>query len=89
MFFFCLYSNSARFLWKLIPSNVKENQLEVVAACKIGQKLWLRDYAGVYEAIRGFNWSPEAQDLVNSFSGNCILIIMFPLVEVTKQFIIT
>ncbi|RZC69799.1 hypothetical protein C5167_032933 [Papaver somniferum] len=60
--------NSARFLWKLIPSNVKENQLEVVAAWKIGQQLWLRDYAGVYEAIRVFNWSPEAQGLVNSFS---------------------
>ncbi|MCL7027913.1 hypothetical protein MKW94_001046 [Papaver nudicaule] len=60
--------NNARFLWKLIPSSVKENQLEVVAAWKIGQQLWLRDYAGVYEAIRGFNWSPEAQGLVNSFS---------------------
>ncbi|KAI3990616.1 hypothetical protein MKX01_022916 [Papaver californicum] len=60
--------NSARFLWKLIPSNVKENQLEVVAAWKIGQKLWLRDYAAVYEAVCGFNWSPEAQGLVNSFS---------------------
>ncbi|MCL7044933.1 hypothetical protein MKW94_007399 [Papaver nudicaule] len=60
--------NSARFLWKLIPSSVKQNQLEVAAAWKIGQQLWLRDYAGVYEAIRGFHWSPEAQGLVNSLS---------------------
>ncbi|RZC77350.1 hypothetical protein C5167_001717 [Papaver somniferum] len=62
--------NSARFLWKLIPSNVKENQLEVVAACKIGQKLWLRDYAGVYEAIRGFNWSPAAQGMSEEEATN-------------------
>ncbi|CAI9770105.1 unnamed protein product [Fraxinus pennsylvanica] len=60
--------NSARFLWKRIPLAVKESQPEVVAAWKIGQKLWARDYAGVYEAIREFNWSPEAQGIVASFS---------------------
>ncbi|OVA01453.1 hypothetical protein BVC80_509g24 [Macleaya cordata] len=60
--------NSARYLWKSIPSSIKESQAEVVAAWKIGQQLWMRDYAGVYEAIRGFDWSPEAQGLVSSFS---------------------
>ncbi|KAI9177170.1 hypothetical protein LWI28_011896 [Acer negundo] len=61
-------SNSARFLWKSIPSAIKENQAQVVAAWKIGQRLWTRDYAGVYEAIRGFEWSQEAQPLVAAFS---------------------
>ncbi|KAI9176420.1 hypothetical protein LWI28_002556 [Acer negundo] len=61
-------SNSARFLWKSIPSAIKENQPQVVAAWKIGQRLWTRDYAGVYEAIRGFEWSQEAQPLVAAFS---------------------
>ncbi|XP_044491105.1 COP9 signalosome complex subunit 8 [Mangifera indica] len=60
--------NSARFLWKSIPVGIKESQPEVVAAWGIGQKLWTRDYAGVYESIRGFQWSQEAQDLVNAFS---------------------
>ncbi|CAI9765343.1 unnamed protein product [Fraxinus pennsylvanica] len=60
--------NSARFLWKRIPLAVKESQPEVLAAWKIGQKLWTRDYAGVHEAIREFNWSPEAQGIVTSFS---------------------
>ncbi|KAI0528595.1 hypothetical protein KFK09_001137 [Dendrobium nobile] len=59
--------NSARFLWKSIPSGIKESQAEVVAAWKIGQCLWIRDYAGVYAAIRGFNWSPEALGLVTAF----------------------
>ncbi|MBA0609681.1 hypothetical protein Godav_021695 [Gossypium davidsonii] len=44
--------NSARFLWKSIPPAIKESQPEVVAAWKIGQKLWTRDYTGVYGAIR-------------------------------------
>ncbi|KAJ9158666.1 hypothetical protein P3X46_024230 [Hevea brasiliensis] len=60
--------NSARFLWKSIPSAVKENQPEVVAAWRIGQKLWTRDYAGVHEAIRGFDWSQETRVLVAAFS---------------------
>ncbi|GMH15636.1 hypothetical protein Nepgr_017477 [Nepenthes gracilis] len=60
--------NSARFLWKSIPPAIKEVQPEVGAAWKIGQKLWLRDYGGVHEEIRGFNWSPETQCLVAAFS---------------------
>ncbi|XWS49662.1 hypothetical protein CRYUN_Cryun12cG0022500 [Craigia yunnanensis] len=63
---FC--SNSARFLWKSIPPTIRESQPELVAAWKIGQKLWTRDYAGVYEAIRGFDWTQETQVLVASFS---------------------
>ena len=42
-----------------------------MAAWKIGQRLWMRDYAGVHEAIRGFNWSPDTRDLVAAFSGEC------------------
>ncbi|OWM84935.1 hypothetical protein CDL15_Pgr027722 [Punica granatum] len=61
--------NSARFLWKSIPAAIKESQPELAAAWKVGQKLWTRDYAGVHEAVRGFDWSQETQGLVNSFLG--------------------
>ncbi|KAG7547672.1 Proteasome component (PCI) domain [Arabidopsis suecica] len=60
--------NSARFLWKTIPTAIKERKPEVVAAWKIGQKLWTHDYAGVYGAIRGYDWSQEAKDMVAAFS---------------------
>ncbi|KDP43617.1 hypothetical protein JCGZ_16904 [Jatropha curcas] len=60
--------NSARFLWKSIPSAIKENQTEVVAVWKLGQRLWTRDYAGVHEAIGGFEWSQETRVLVAAFS---------------------
>ena len=71
---FC--SNSARFLWKSIPPAIKESQPELVAAWKIGQKLWTRDYAGVYEAIRGFDWTQETQVLVAAFSGKLSLSLL-------------
>ncbi|GFP87102.1 cop9 signalosome complex subunit 8 [Phtheirospermum japonicum] len=60
--------NSARFLWKKIPTAVKESQPELSAVWKIGQKLWIKDYGGVHEAIREFNWSPQTQDFVAAFS---------------------
>ncbi|KAH6766968.1 COP9 signalosome [Perilla frutescens var. hirtella] len=60
--------NSARFLWKKIPLSVKESQPEVSAAWKIGQRLWIKDYASVHEAIREFKWSPQCQGIVAAFS---------------------
>ncbi|KAK7302463.1 hypothetical protein RJT34_13353 [Clitoria ternatea] len=60
--------NSARFLWKSIPSSIKETQPEVPAVWKIGQKLWLRDNAGVHQAIRAFDCSPQLQPLLAAFS---------------------
>ncbi|XP_039029363.1 COP9 signalosome complex subunit 8-like [Hibiscus syriacus] len=60
--------NSVRFLWKSIPATIKESQSELVAAWKIGQTLWTRDYAGVYEAIRGFDWTQQTRVLVAAFS---------------------
>ncbi|XP_023531250.1 COP9 signalosome complex subunit 8-like [Cucurbita pepo subsp. pepo] len=60
--------NSARFLWKAIPSTIKENRPELVAVWKIGQKLWIRDHGGVYEAIDGFDWCQEVRGLLAAFS---------------------
>ncbi|GER30438.1 COP9 signalosome complex subunit 8 [Striga asiatica] len=61
--------NSARFLWKKVPSAVKVCQPEVSAVWKIGQKLWIKDYGGVHEAIREFNWTPQTREIVEAFSG--------------------
>ncbi|KAH7277871.1 hypothetical protein KP509_38G012800 [Ceratopteris richardii] len=56
--------NGARFLWKRVPSAVKQGQPELVAAWKIGQCLWTYDYAGVHEAFKGYSWSPAVQQIV-------------------------
>ncbi|KAJ3675166.1 hypothetical protein LUZ60_004208 [Juncus effusus] len=63
--------NSARFLWKSIPQEMKTEKLpEAAAAWKIGQCLWTKDYAAVYVAAHEFNWSPEASGIVTSFLEN-------------------
>ncbi|GMN59048.1 hypothetical protein TIFTF001_028143 [Ficus carica] len=67
-------SNSARFLWKSIPPAIKDGQPELIAAWKIGQKLWGRDYGGVHEAIHGFDWSQQVQGLVATFSGKSLCV---------------
>ncbi|CAH9074669.1 unnamed protein product [Cuscuta epithymum] len=66
-----LYNNdifSARFLWKTTPAEIKVNRPEMAAVWKIGQKLWKRDYAGVHEALRAHDWSPEVREIVVSIA---------------------
>ncbi|KAF4376251.1 hypothetical protein F8388_018920 [Cannabis sativa] len=80
-------TNSARFLWKSIPAAIKDNQPELLAAWKIGQKLWVRDYGGVHEAIRGFDWSQQVQGLVAAFSGKSLqnLILSITLIGLVAK----
>ncbi|KAG4915363.1 hypothetical protein JHK87_052920 [Glycine soja] len=63
-------------------SSIKESQPEVTAVWKIGQKLWLRDYAGVHEAIRGFDWTQELQTLVAAFSGKTLTVFCVFLADI-------
>ncbi|KAL0454419.1 UNVERIFIED_CONTAM: COP9 signalosome complex subunit [Sesamum latifolium] len=67
--------NSARFLWKKIPLAVKESQPEVSAVWKIGQRLWMKEYSGVHEAIREYNWSPQILGLVAAFKGGAVTAV--------------
>ncbi|CAN1164534.1 COP9 signalosome complex subunit 8 [Linum perenne] len=60
--------NSARFLWKTIPSVIKDSQPEVVAVWAIGQKLWTHSYPDVHEALRSFDWSEQTRPLVAAFA---------------------
>eukprot|EP00252_Welwitschia_mirabilis_P014834 TRINITY_DN32871_c0_g1_i1.p1 TRINITY_DN32871_c0_g1~~TRINITY_DN32871_c0_g1_i1.p1 ORF type:complete len:198 (-),score=28.51 TRINITY_DN32871_c0_g1_i1:183-776(-) len=62
--------NSARFLWKRIPTHIKENQQEVSAVWKIGQCIWTRNHAGVHTALHDFDWSPEVKPIIAAFSEN-------------------
>lgn len=69
------YSNSARFLWKSIPLAMKDSQPELSAVWQIAQRLWIKEYSGVYEALRSFSWSPEVEAIVAAFSGDCLTVI--------------
>ncbi|KAL8142142.1 hypothetical protein V2J09_015174 [Rumex salicifolius] len=50
------------------PYDVKESQPEVVAAWRIAQKLWTRDYAGVYEAVRDLYTANMFHLLLSAYS---------------------
>jgi len=56
--------DSARFLWKRVPADVKKSDPEIAAAWAIGQRIWLSDYPAVYEAIKSFHWRPAVAQLV-------------------------
>ena len=76
--------NSARYLWKTVPQEVKDAHPELAAVWKIGQSLWNRDYAGVYTAAQGFEWGTEIADFVAAFLGITFsplfsMVYMFPL----------
>lgn len=90
---FFVSRNSAKYLWKSIPQGIKERRPELVAAWKIGQCLWTRDYSGVYDAIRSVDWSPEASELVFAFAGgvsgliilHCIVILLKILKAIAEK----
>jgi hypothetical protein len=65
--------NSAKFLWKSLPQQVKNAQPELAAVWRIGQCLWNRYYVGVYAAAQGFEWGPELAEFVSAFLGITLL----------------
>ncbi|XP_013381777.1 COP9 signalosome complex subunit 8 [Lingula anatina] len=48
--------NNAKYLWKRIPAAVKSANPELGNIWTIGQKMWQKDFAGIYEAINK-DWS--------------------------------
>ncbi|XP_046376630.2 COP9 signalosome complex subunit 8-like [Haliotis rufescens] len=47
---------NAKFLWKRIPQTIKSANPELSSIWIIGQKMWQRDYPGVYETVKK-EWS--------------------------------
>lgn len=61
--------NSARFVWKRTSAAIKENCPELVAAWKIVQNMWTHDHAGVYKALKGFEWTELVQPVTSAIGG--------------------
>lgn len=62
--------DSARFVWKRTPAAVKEGSPELVAAWKIVQKMWAHDHAGVYVALKGFDWTELVQPVAGAIGDD-------------------
>lgn len=65
-----LYQNdlcSAKYLWKRIPTTVKNANPELGKIWKVGQKMWQRDFPGVYAALTtGGEWSDTVSQTMKS-----------------------
>ncbi|GMH42542.1 hypothetical protein BSKO_10461 [Bryopsis sp. KO-2023] len=55
----------ARFLYKRFPEAAKEKP-EVQAAWRICKLFWNRSYESYWEALQGYEWSPEVALIVHS-----------------------
>jgi len=62
--------NSARFVWKRTPAAIKESSPELVAAWKIVQNMWTHDHAGVYKALKGFEWTEPVQPVTSAIGDD-------------------
>uniref|UniRef100_A0A3Q0RI44 COP9 signalosome complex subunit 8 n=1 Tax=Amphilophus citrinellus TaxID=61819 RepID=A0A3Q0RI44_AMPCI len=65
--------NNARYLWKRIPQAIKSANPELAAIWAVGQRIWQRDFPGIYAAIAAYQWSEN------------ILPVMEALRESTRQ----
>ncbi|KAJ3591889.1 hypothetical protein NHX12_007020, partial [Muraenolepis orangiensis] len=58
--------NNARYLWKRIPQAIKLANPELSAMWGVGQRIWQRDFPGVYTAITAFQWSENVLPVMDS-----------------------
>lgn len=73
-----LCRNSARFVWKRTPAAVKESSPELVAAWNIVTHMWTHDHAGVYKALKGFEWSELIQPITSAIGGESTnMLVLF------------
>uniref|UniRef100_A0A3B5QHV9 COP9 signalosome complex subunit 8 n=1 Tax=Xiphophorus maculatus TaxID=8083 RepID=A0A3B5QHV9_XIPMA len=49
--------NNARYLWKRIPQAIKSANPELAAIWAVGQRIWQRDFPGIYTTIAAHQWS--------------------------------
>uniref|UniRef100_A0A8C2AEI4 COP9 signalosome complex subunit 8 n=1 Tax=Cyprinus carpio TaxID=7962 RepID=A0A8C2AEI4_CYPCA len=49
--------NNARYLWKRIPHAIKTANPELAAIWAVGQRIWQRDFPGIYATIAAYQWS--------------------------------
>lgn len=59
---------NAKYLWKRIPQNVKNSHAELALIWKVGQKMWQRDFMGVYSALT-VDWSENVGHIMQALLG--------------------
>lgn len=58
--------NNARYLWKRIPPPIRSANPEMAGIWEVGQKIWLRDFPGIYASIAAHQWSENIQPIMEA-----------------------
>ncbi|NP_001279060.1 COP9 signalosome complex subunit 8 [Callorhinchus milii] len=58
--------NTARYLWKRIPQALKTANPELGGIWSVGQRIWQRDFPGIYSVISSHQWSETIQPIMES-----------------------
>ncbi|KAK6485250.1 COP9 signalosome complex subunit 8 isoform X1 [Huso huso] len=61
--------NNGRYLWKRIPQAVKTSNMELAAIWAVGQRIWQRDFPGIYTAIAAHQWSECIQPVMEALQA--------------------
>lgn len=56
---------NAKFLWKRIPQQIKAGNAELAQIWAVGQKMWQRDFPGIYETLQK-EWADPYKDVMNA-----------------------
>ncbi|XP_052080484.1 COP9 signalosome complex subunit 8-like [Mytilus californianus] len=55
----------AKFVWKRIPAQIKTSTPELTNVWAVGQKIWQRDFPGIYEAFNK-EWSESLKPVMDA-----------------------
>nr|KAF6449927.1 COP9 signalosome subunit 8 [Molossus molossus] len=58
--------NNARYLWKRIPPAIKSANSELGGIWSVGQRIWQRDFPGIYTTIGAHQWSETVQPIMEA-----------------------
>ena len=58
--------NNARYLWKRIPPAIKCANSELGGIWLVGQRIWQRDFPGLYTTISAHPWSETVQPIMEA-----------------------
>uniref|UniRef100_A0A5F9C2C6 CSN8/PSMD8/EIF3K domain-containing protein n=1 Tax=Oryctolagus cuniculus TaxID=9986 RepID=A0A5F9C2C6_RABIT len=61
--------NNARYLWKRIPPAIKSANSELGGIWSVGQRIWQRDFPGIYTTISAHQWSETVQPIMEALRG--------------------
>ncbi|XP_007964953.1 COP9 signalosome complex subunit 8 isoform X3 [Chlorocebus sabaeus] len=70
--------NNARYLWKRIPPAIKSANSELGGIWSVGQRIWQRDFPGIYTTINAHQWSETVQPIMEALRArrrsSCVTI---------------